>query len=566
MSYIYNKEDFLNVEATSLVALEPSFFKYNKDLGLLLCSTCSLAILNTKGLKEHLQKKHSSTKVSKESLEALESISIISYLDTTRLPDNTYFFKDLPIILKGFTCFKCPFLTTSYKKIREHLIKVEGIRGESTKKRTDISTTPIQILYPSLSKGLFIPKLPILGISKPLKAKELPSSLNTRESTSSSSRSSSTSSSIKEGPSFSNNLYLDYKTKKEELFNKALEVGESTISSKSLSSFLKNSRFNIFLEGRNIKALLELIEPISKEEVLLDSIYTISYNLSYKISTLIPNILRFIRIDIRKDNSIGNFLNTKDFIELESNTKKTYFKVFSNLFVFITRLYLIDNNLKTSSNKDYIRTEINLTLALKNSIKELISKVNNYTLEYKDKAVLKDIEDSIVYIFLELLKTPIKLTTVTEFNLFRDPTIIFFILNSLDSSNLIFKDIRDISKLASIIIYNTRLYTIGYLRILEEKNDEDTYDLEEEYFSISNTYLKSTSKNYLGEIINIRNYTLKISKELVSKNRPILEIDSNRLLVYNKEYSITSLSTYTWKTWYRGDSTKFFCMEGTKFF
>ena len=544
MSYIYNKEDFTTLTPTKVVELEPSFLLYNKELELLICSTCSLAIISTKGISKHLKEKHSSTKVTKETLSTLESNSIKSYLDLdTRVPYNTYYFKDLPLILNGYTCFKCSFITTSYKKYREHLIKVEGIKGTSTKKREDISTTPLQILYPSLNKGLFIPKLPDLGLNTLIEAREAsPSFLTTRRSTSPSASSTSSTKSNEEDIPSSNNLYLDYKTKKEELSNKAKEIGEATISEKALSSFLKNSRFNLFLEGRNIKDLLELISPIPKEDILLESLYSISYNLSYKISTLIPNILRFIRIDIKRDSTLSTFLNNKDFIELESNTKKTYFKVFSNLLVFIIRLYLIDNNLRPSSNKDYISKDIDLSIDLNTNVKALLEKNETYILR-NDNETLKDIETLIIYIFNELVKIPIKFTTLKEFNLFRNPTISFFILNTLEPTSFVFKDTRAISKLASILIYNTRLYIIGYLSTIEEKGEENTYNLEEEYNTLSSNYLKSTSKNYLGEIINIRNYTLKISKELVSKNRPILELDSNRLLVYNKEYSITSLST-----------------------
>jgi superfamily II DNA helicase RecQ len=542
-SLIYTKEDFVTLESTKVIELEPSFLTYNKDLEVLICSSCSLVIINTKTIKKHLKEKHPSTKVTKEVLSKLESYSIKSYIDsTTNIPYNTYYFKDLPIILKGYKCVKCPFITTSYKKLRNHLVTIEGIKGTSTKKREDITITPIQLLYPSLNKGLFIPKLPLIGINRSLEVR-ITSTSRASPSPSPTFSSSTSSSILEEGedPS-STNLFLNYVAKKEELSTKAKEVGEVSISTKTLSSFLKNSRFNLFLENKNIKDLLELIESTSKEDVLLDSIYTISYKLSYKISSLIPNILRFIRLDIKKDNSINNFLSTKDFIELESNTKKTYFKVFSNLLVFIIRLYLIDNHLRESINKDYISNNIDFGSNLNINIKALLNKLEVYNLEDKEEDSLKDIETFIIYIFIDLLKIPIKFTTLKEFNLFRNPTIVFFILATLDTRTLVFKEVRDISRLASIIIYNTRLYTIGFLSTIEDRDKNKRYNLEDIYYNLSNNYLKSNSKNYLGEIINIRNYTLKISKELVSKNRPILELDSNRLLVYNKEYSITGLS------------------------
>jgi hypothetical protein len=163
-SLIYTKEDFVTLESTKVIELEPSFLTYNKDLEVLICSSCSLVIINTKTIKKHLKEKHPSTKVTKEVLSKLESYSIKSYIDsTTNIPYNTYYFKDLPIILKGYKCVKCPFITTSYKKLRNHLVTIEGIKGTSTKKREDITITPIQLLYPSLNKGLFIPKLPLIA-------------------------------------------------------------------------------------------------------------------------------------------------------------------------------------------------------------------------------------------------------------------------------------------------------------------------------------------------------------------------------------------------------------------
>ena len=543
----YTKEDFITLEPTKVIELEPSFLTYNKELELLICSSCSLALINTKAIKKHLKERHSSIKITKELLSNLESYSIKSYIDSnTSIPYNTYYFKDLTLILNEYKCFKCSFITTSYKKLRNHLVNIEGIKGTSTKRRDDINTIPISILYPSLNKGLFIPKLPILGINRPLESNITSTSNNTRESPSSSLSSRCNSSIIEEEEevieegSSSSNLYLNYRTKKEELFNKSKELGEVSTNTKTLSSFLKNSRFNLFLENKNIKDLLELIESTSKEDPLLDSIYTISYNLSYKISSLILNILRFIRLDIKKDNSINNFLSIKDFIELESNTKKTYFKVFSNLLVFIIRLYLINNNIKDSINKDFISKDIDFSSSLNLNIKNLLDKLEVNNLE--EEETLKDIEIIIIYIFIDLLKIPIKFTTLKEFSLFKNPTIVFFILSTLDIKTLVFKEVRYISKLASIIIYNTRLYTIGFLSTIEEGDKEKKYNLENIYYNLSNTYLKSSSKNYLGEVINIRNYTLKISKELLSNNRPILELDSNRILVYNKEYSITSLS------------------------
>jgi hypothetical protein len=63
-------------------------------------------------------------------------------------------------------CSKCNFISTSSKVARNHLIKKENIKSSTRTKSTDlIYNIPVQILYPTLSKGIFIPTLPILNLS-----------------------------------------------------------------------------------------------------------------------------------------------------------------------------------------------------------------------------------------------------------------------------------------------------------------------------------------------------------------------------------------------------------------
>lgn len=475
-----SKEDFNLVEPTKVEDLNPSFFKYNKDLNIIICSTCFLTLLNTKDIKKHLIKNHNdyykNTKDIKEIIVKLESLNIKSYLDLKDIPSNTYYFKDLPLSFNSYLCFKCNFITTSYKILRNHLVNKEGIKNKDNTKRKDIiNNIPIIILYPSLNKGLFIPKLPLLEPSLINKDKETTiSTISTRSNSISSSRSSS----IIDSTIDPSNLFLNYINKKEEILLKAKEIGESTISNKALSSFLKNSRFNLYLENKNIKDLLELIEPINNDSKF-NIINSITIKLAYKISSLIPNIIRSIRIDLKKDSILTSFLSTKDFIELESSTKKVYFKVFSDLLIFILRLYLIKHSYIESINKDYITKDIDFSIELEASIKLLID-LDLEDINTKDKGkgiednnedinskeiTFKDIEQIIILIFNNLLKLPIKFTTLKEYTLFKNPIIIFFILNSLNKDTLIYKNERDISNLASKVIYNSKLFFIGYLSV-----------------------------------------------------------------------------------------------------
>ena len=369
-NYINLTQEYFNsIEPTLVTILNPDFFKYNKDLEIIICSTCSLALLNKKDIKKHLLKNHleyyNNTLNIKEIIKELEDLNIKSYLELNNIPNNKYYFKDLPIRFNSYKCFKCDYISTSNKKIREHLIKKENIKNKDNKKIKEIiNNIPIIILYPTLNKGIFIPKL-IKNTSLELELKESSNNLNLI----SSSNSSSSNLSIKSNNSNSN-LILNYINKKEDIILKAKEKGESNIiNSKALSSFLKNSRFNKYLENKNIKDLLELITPLNKEDIILEKAFYLNNKLAYKLSNLIPNIIRSIRIDLKRDTS---FLNIKDFIELETKTKKEYFKVFNNLLIFILRLYLIKNSIISSKNKDYIIKEIDSSIILENNIKDLL--------------------------------------------------------------------------------------------------------------------------------------------------------------------------------------------------
>ncbi len=132
---IYTKEDFNILKSLEYKQLNPSFLYYYKDINIITCSLCSLAIINNNSIKKHLKDKHPTIKLNNTIFNNLENYKIISYLDSTiNIPNYTYYIKDLPLNLKGFKCFKCNFLSTSYKKIRNHLNIIENIKAKDTKK------------------------------------------------------------------------------------------------------------------------------------------------------------------------------------------------------------------------------------------------------------------------------------------------------------------------------------------------------------------------------------------------------------------------------------------------
>jgi hypothetical protein len=92
------KESFTLVEPTLVIAKEPSFFNYNKDLKLLLCSSCRyyLLSLSERNIREHLRDNHNiyyskNIKGSKDSsiVKALTKLENIELKTLPRLPRNT---------------------------------------------------------------------------------------------------------------------------------------------------------------------------------------------------------------------------------------------------------------------------------------------------------------------------------------------------------------------------------------------------------------------------------------------------------------------------------------------
>jgi hypothetical protein len=94
------KDHFNSIEPTLVNTLNPDFLKYNKDLEIIICSICSFALLNKKDIKKHLLKSHleyyNNTSNIKDIIIELELLNIKSYLELKNIPNNLYYFKDLP--------------------------------------------------------------------------------------------------------------------------------------------------------------------------------------------------------------------------------------------------------------------------------------------------------------------------------------------------------------------------------------------------------------------------------------------------------------------------------------
>ena len=77
------------------------------------------------------------------------------------------------------------------------------------------------------------------------------------------------------------------------------------------------------------------------------------------------------------------------------------------------------------------------------------------------KGTLAQVETLIINVVMGLLRTEIRFETTLEYTTFRNPVVLFFILQSIHRSDGSFKSEPVISKLASKIIYGLRLFLLG---------------------------------------------------------------------------------------------------------
>jgi len=543
------KDSFNTITPTTTTTLEPLFFTYNSNLSIIIYTSCKTTVFSKINIKKHLKDLHidyyNNTSNIKDIIKTLERLDLEIPNTRGNIPSNTYYFKDLELNFNTFSCPECNYISLSNKKIRNHLNSIHFSKSTTTKKREDIIINIlVQLLYPSLNKGLFIPLLPEPIIID----NTLNNSFNAIEEDNIPS-SSSSSTSTPEVPS-SSNLFTNYLNRKEILYNNIRAFkNNSSLPTKYRSSFLKNSRFNLFLENKPIPELVDLLDN-KNEEILKDlgilDLEGIIYRLSKKISSIIPFIIRRIRRDILNTSLENTTLESKDFIELEDVTKKSYYKVFSNLAIFIIRLYLIRNNIieTTFFLEPFIKEELIFSEELNTIINDIIELLKDRSIietsnDKREELEGVELDNRLINLFIELLKIPILFSTTKEYTTFQNPTIVFYIIASINPTTLGFRDEGFISKLGSKILYNARLYFIGFINQALETTPN--LDLEGFYKENSIRLIKNTSSNYFEEILNIRAYSLKINKDLESINRLILEIDSNTILVYNKKYIITGL-------------------------
>ena len=203
------------------------------------------------------------------------------------------------------------------------------------------------------------------------------------------------------------------------------------LTSKNKSSFLRNSRFDLFHEGKDVEALLRLVASIKEETPSnLSTLHVVATKLKSKMSKIIPRIIRPVRLEL-KEEDIGPLAPyIKDFMELELSTQRVYFAIFGDLFVFLARLREYIEQKEPDDNYDFLQS-LNLSPELREHLRDLDRATRDMSLdifEEWNEDALFFLECLLVEIVMDLLRIEIKFETTLEYTTFRNPMVLFFTL------------------------------------------------------------------------------------------------------------------------------------------
>ena len=585
---IFNLDTYNNIniiESNETITIENTIIKYSKDIKVLFCSNC-LINLNTTNYIKYLKKKdlgiynnykeENLINTLKDRIINLEFNTLEEIVEV--LEFNKYYFKELPINFNNYKCLECNFINTNRKNIRIHFNK-KHIRDSNTnttcKATYIIENIPLQFLegYKDNKIVYFIPKIPtVSNRNTRIERESIPTSVSSRNSNRSSiiSISNSNTSEDKEElntrtietntKSLIINNYIKEETNRNKDFkeNNPLEQNK-----KLLNSFITKSNIYKYLENKNRDILVSLIynneynsilnsnnieeskERIIEIDISLDysKIKELVINLLIEIDLKINNIPLLLRQLLKNNNNNKNIKNFKDFIPLESKyTKETYYSVFSKLVVFILKVFYILSKFKNTTNSlelEYLNT-IN-TLRLERSIKRILNSIVYTNLDLLDVEENRiEFNSKLINLFIELLKD-INYFSFKEDTTLKNIVIAYFYINYLDKHTKEIKPIDYIGKITSIIIYNSRLITLGYFYTKELKEEIDRKEISKEIKEFITKYLSNNSKNYFEFISTIRPYILSLNKETLSTNYTIGEITNNIIEYNNIEYPIENI-------------------------
>lgn len=115
------------VTPTSTLILEGTIINCSIDIKVIFCSYCSINLTSTNYIK-HLKTRHST--LLKEYKNTNKYINLVNKIETLEfntfedlkdiIEPNSYYFKDLPLILDFYKCYNCSFINLDRKNIRKH--------------------------------------------------------------------------------------------------------------------------------------------------------------------------------------------------------------------------------------------------------------------------------------------------------------------------------------------------------------------------------------------------------------------------------------------------------------
>jgi hypothetical protein len=479
-----------------------NLISYLPDFNLILCLECKACTISP---ISHFNTIHSFKK--QDINNKIKDLPYLIDINKVNIPKNKpIFYKSLPI-LDGFSCLKCSYLTTSYKSLRKHLNNTHSLKN--IYKNLDLTDFYSNIKLQNLFSGTRYSKLYIINnpISKTSNTKDIIASFT------------------KDINSLSTIL-----------------PDKENIKERESIYYLNRPYFNKFKDFITIEYLNYINRPILEIDknpnfLLLNSIYTITYNLLEETNILIPNLntrlLQQLNSDI--DFNFKDITIKKSFISLFNKSKPKYYSTFSRFIIYLIRIYL----------------ELNYTISYPKYSKEIVkyiekiintTKIFNFNLNSNKLA--NKIKKYITLLLFTILNNSIKQKSFSYSSLLDSPLITFLITLNI-TNKLEFKEIGNLQHYTTYLIYTIRLLFLNYLKILEYKinKKKEEFNLNTIFYSYYNKLLTNKSNNSFEELIRLRSTSRKVTIN-TSKEGRIEKKDNNTFLIDNKEIKLDKLKDF----------------------
>jgi len=519
MSLINKIKEESKIIYTKVISIN-NIYNYNNDLGFIICINCNIPLKDSKDIINHLEthykNKNELNNIKKQVIIKIDNLIINNTFNIKNIKPYLYYFKDLPEY-KGYQCLKCHFLTLSYKLLRTHLNSLHSIKDKTQGK--DLSFLKEYYIFPIILQTLTINKKTINYFI--------------------------TSKNIIVEASINNNILSNFKTKVKNII-KSNNNNKKDLTIKETTGFLYNSKFNQYFINRNPIELLELLEN-NKENTnfnIINLSYNLTLNLIPKLESIIFNINRSNLQTLNSEHLNSLYRDFKAFKIIEKETQKKYYKLIPKFIIYLLNIYFTNINSKGKEvegsikepNIEYLEEDLFNILNILNQILE-----NSKNIELLNK-LTSDFEKIIILIIIKILEQDTKQTSLKTNSLFLNPILTYLILISYNKYNNNFEKEVIIQNNTSIIIYNFRLFFIGFLRIKEEEAiyNKTNFNFNNEFNIYFPLYLTNSSNNIFEEITQIRLYAKAINNNNTSENR-VIDIDQDNISIDNKNISINSL-------------------------